>query len=457
MEYAQKYIDFTYQNPTAYHAVKTIGKIFEAEGFTFLSEKNSWSALKPGKYYTTRSGTSLAAFVVGLDWKPLKGVGAVGCHIDSLTLKLKPVSKKGNEEGYQLLGVAPYSGGLSDKWFDRDLGYGGRVIIKKDGKTYTKLVDSTPQPIAKIASLAPHFGLVLDGPFNKETEMVPIIGYSDETDPEPTEDELKAPLIKNHSLRLLRHVAKLAGVEVADLYQLDLDLFDVQKGTIAGLDDDFLVVPRMDDKICSYAAVYGLIESLDELTSDLFSVVVLFDNEEIGSLTRQGAAGGLFEAVVERTASALFADQNTLVLKRLIYANSILLSADVTHLLDPNFVSAYLKNHSPVPNTGIAIGLDSNGNVATDNVGTALIEQIAERNGDVVQYFNIRNDSRSGGTIGPTLSSHTGVRTIDVGICQLAMHSIRAATGSKDLGLGIQFFKHFLVDWRKVYDNFGDL
>ncbi|CAI4610528.1 Lap4p [Saccharomyces cerevisiae AWRI796] len=238
---------------------------------------------------------------------------------------------------------------------------------------------------------------------------------------------------------------------------MDLDLFDVQKGTIGGIGKHFLFAPRLDDRLCSFAAMIALIcyaKDVDTEESELFSTVTLYDNEEIGSLTRQGAKGGLLESVVERSSSAFTKKAVDL---HTVWANSIILSADVNHLYNPNFPEVYLKNHFPVPNVGITLSLDPNGHMATDVVGTALVEELARRNGDKVQYFQIKNNSRSGGTIGPSLASQTGARTIDLGIAQLSMHSIRAATGSKDVGLGVKFFNGFFKHWRSVYDEFGEL
>lgn len=180
----------------------------------------------------------------------------------------------------------------------------------------------------------------------------------------------------------------------------------------------------------------------------------MYDNEEVGSLTRQGAKGGLLESVVERVVANLFSD---VARTRTAFANSIIISADVTHMLNPNFNSVYLENHKPKPNVGITLSLDSNSHMATDVVGTALVEELGRLNGDKIQYFQIKNNSRSGGTIGPSLSSQTGARTIDMGIAQWAMHSIRASTGSKDIGLAVKFFKGFYNNWRQVYDKFDDL
>lgn len=457
----QDYIDFTYENPTIYHVVSTLSKKLTANGFSYVSEKSSWTDLKPGKYFTSRNGSSMVAFVVGKDWTPAKGAGIIGSHIDALTVALKPNSTKSKVDGYELLGVANYAGTLRDTWWDRDLGLGGRLLVKKDGKITKQLIDSTPFPIAKIPTLAEHFGAPAAGPFNKETQVVPVIGFSTEAEVPATEEEKAAPLYGKHSLKLLRYMAKLAGVSVKDIHQSDLQLYDVQKGTIGGLEEDFLFAPRIDDRICSYAALTSLIECSNEdlINSDAFSMVGLFDNEEIGSATRTGIKGGLIESTVGRVLSSDYYKTSTTIEEclQLTYANTIILSADVNHLFNPNFPNVYLEHHKPLPNTGVTLALDPNGHMATDSIGVSLMEELARINGDTLQYFQIRNDSRSGGTIGPSISLQTGARTIDLGIPQLSMHSIRATTGSKDVGLGIKFFKGFFANWRATYDHYDDL
>lgn len=458
------YIDFTYENPTIYHVVKHFADKLTAAGFTYLPEKKSWLEVTPGKYFTHRNGSCLAAFVVGKDWTPDRGVGVIGSHVDSLTVTLKPNSTKEKVQGYDLLGVAPYAGTLVPVWWDRDLGVGGRLLVKdsESGEVAQKLVDSTPHPIAKIPSLAPHFGAPSQGPFNKETQAVPVIGFSGSVEAEATDAEKSAPLYGKHPLKLLRYIAKKAGVAVESILQWDLQLYDVQKGTQGGLDNEFIFAPRVDDRVCSFSAITSLIaaEAAGQISSDEFALVGLFDNEEIGSATRQGIKGQLIESVVARVLdSSYFNESGADISEKLkvTYANTIILSADVNHLVNPNFDSVYLEHHKPVPNKGIVIALDPNGHMATDGVGLALMEELGRLNGDELQYFQIRNDSRLGGTIGPSISLQTGARTIDLGIPQLSMHSIRATLGSKDIGLAIKFFRGFFANWRKTYDQYGDL
>ncbi|CCH45218.1 hypothetical protein BN7_4799 [Wickerhamomyces ciferrii] len=471
LTYADAYIEFTKQNPTTYHVVQYFAKLLEANGFKYLSEKENWegSLKSEGLYYTIRNGTNVGAFAVGENWKPENGIGIIGSHIDALTAKLKPVSKKEKVDGYELLGVANYAGGLSPAWFDRDLGIGGRVLVRVEDKESTtgfkvisKLVSSAPKPIARISTLAEHFGQVAAPPYDKETKAIPVIGFNPGPDAEPTKDEKKSPVIDKHPLELLRFIAELAEVSVKDIVQLDLDLFDVQPGTKGGLRDDFIYAPRIDDRVCSFAAIHSLVESFKEgIPEGSFSQVLLYDNEEVGSNTRQGAQSNLINTLTENVIQKYIESNNTSAsvgnLTKVAFANTLLLSADVNHLLNPTYKGEYLENHYPVPNKGITLSLDPNGHMVTDSVGLSIVEQIAELNGDELQRFHIKNGARSGGTIGPYISSHTGARTVDLGISQLSMHSIRAAIGVKDVGLGIKFFNGFFKYWQGVNKSFGDL
>lgn len=177
-DYTQPFLDFINGNPTVFHAVEHFASRLRSTGFTKLSERDQWkSELKRGgKYYVTRNGSSLVAFTIPFRYVPGKGAAIVVGHIDALTAKLKPVSKKPDSHGYVQLGVAPYAGALNSTWWDRDLGVGGRVVIKNsNGRIETKLV-KLDYPIARIPTLAPHFGSAASGPFNPETQMVPIVG-----------------------------------------------------------------------------------------------------------------------------------------------------------------------------------------------------------------------------------------------------------------------------------------
>ncbi|KAK9462186.1 peptidase M18 [Lipomyces oligophaga] len=451
--YTTSFIEFMYDNPTTYHACEEFADMLTRAGFIYLSERVSWDnkVEKGGKYFTTRNGSSLVAFVIGKNYVGGNGAGMVACHIDALCAKVKPISKKPAVEGYTQIGAAPYAGAMSMTWWDRDLGIAGRVVVKDPatGIIKTKLF-KLGHPIARIPTLAPHFGTASQPPFNAETNTTPIIGLepADPSENELRPEEVNAPLAGRHNIRLLRLIAKELAVPVSAMLNCDLELFDTQKGTVGGLDKEFMFCPRIDDKICAYAAVNGLLNSCDEyaVTGRSINVIALFDDEEIGSLLRQGARGGLLESSLARVVGPLGGEATMAQ----TYANSFLISADVIHAYNPNFGYAYLPYHTPRPNVGVTVSCDPNGHMTTDAESTAFMEEVARRSNNTLQYFQIRNDSRSGGTVGPMLSSSMGCRSIDMGIPQLAMHSIRAAAGSRDVLLGVRLFQAFYEEWEDV-------
>lgn len=449
-EYTEDFLGFMASSPTTFHAIEHVGQRLNDAGFCHLSERDSWTdrVSSGSRFFTTRNGSSLLAVVVGKDFKPGNGAAIIGAHIDALTTKVKPISVKEPKDGFAQIGIAPYAGALSRQWWDRDLGIAGRVIVRQgNGAVRSELVH-VPHPIATIPSLAPHFGAPADGPFNKETQMVPVMGLWGEEPEVPTDSEKRSPLYGKHNLRLLRTIAKYAGVTVEDMLQVELEMFDTQHGTVGGLERDLIFCPRIDDKICSFAAINGMLESLDALTnSSTLNIVALYDNEEIGSLQKQGAQGNLLEGSIDRI---LCQFGSTDELKRLTFANSFFASFDVCHAVNPNFSELYLEHHKPKLNTGVGMYFDPNGHMTTDSVSSSIVEEVARRTNNTVQYFHIRNDSRSGGTIGPYISSKSGMRAADLGIPQLSMHSIRATTGAKDVYLGVKFCKNFFETWNEV-------
>lgn len=419
-----------------------------------LSTRDSWAGkVQPGgKYWVTRNGSSLIAFTVGKAYKPGNGVAMIGGHIDALTAKLKPVSTKPNRAGYVELGVAPYAGALNQTWWDRDLSIGGRVVVRDEetGKTATRLV-KLDWPIARIPTLAPHFGVGMMGQNNKETQAVPIIGLenSGTTPVEPLGPA--GSFVNTQPPRLVQLIAKQLGIQsYGSIVNWELELFDSQPAQTGGMDREFIFAGRIDDKLCSWAALTGLLAASDNDDEGTIKLVALFDDEEIGSLLRQGARGNFLPLVVERTVEALNPDSYGPGLLGQTYARSFLLSADVTHAGNPNFTEKYLGEHIPQLNVGVVVCADSNGHMTTDAVSTAILQRVGQLAGCQTQLFQIRNDSRSGGTIGPALSSMMGVRAADAGLPQLSMHSVRATTGSLDPGLGVKFFKGFLDLWEKV-------
>ncbi|KAF2096277.1 aspartyl aminopeptidase [Rhizodiscina lignyota] len=461
--YAKPFCDFLTNNPTVFHAVSSIASDLSSAGFTKLSERDVWKPKRGGKYYVERNGSALIAFEVGAHYEPGNGVAILAGHVDALTAKLKPVPKKSTVAGYDMLGVAPYAGSLNSTWWDRDLGIGGRVLVKESsGKIATKLV-KLDWPIARIPTLAPHFGAAAAGPFNKETQMVPIIGIdlsssstsSAEPAFQPSPSLAPSTFTSTQPEKLVRAIAGELNIsDYSTIVNWELELFDVQPATLLGIDKEFISACRIDDKLCSWSAIQGLLESVDDPNSSIIKLVGLFDDEEIGSLLRQGARGNYLPSVIERVVTSFDSSTPQLILQT--YANSFMVSSDVTHAVNPNFLGSYLEHHSPRLNTGLTVAADSNGHMTTDAVSTAILTRCCDIAGQKLQVFQIRNDSRSGGTVGPMLSAAMGVRAIDAGMAQLSMHSIRAMTGAEDPGLGVKAFKAFLDNFEKVDQEFRE-
>ncbi|KAI4271240.1 MAG: hypothetical protein L6R35_006557 [Caloplaca aegaea] len=475
--FATPFLKFISENPTVFHAVAELAKRLELRGFTKLSAREQWSTKIRigGKYYVERNGSSIIAFAVGSNYTAGNGAAVIASHVDAITTKVKPIPTKPTKAGYLQLGIAPYAGGLSKTWWDRDLGIGGKVLVKDQstGKIETKLF-KLDWPIARIPTLAPHFGAPADDPNpNPETQMVPIIGLDDsEAGPSMTND---SSLIggSTHAFtstqppRLVRAITNHLQIDHQDIVNWELEVFDTQPAQLGGLDKEFIFAPRIDDKLCAFAAIEALIASTDEgetaygnvsgpaNDNSIIKIVGCFDDEEIGSLLRQGARSNFLPDTIARIGATFTGGHSIPEYISQTYANSFMISADVSHAVNPNYLDVYLENHAPRMNVGVAVQADPNGNTTTDSISTAFLQRVAEKCDSKLQVFQIRNDSRSGGTVGPMLSSAMGMRAIDAGLPQLSMHSIRATCGNLDPGLGVKLFKGFFDHFEEVDAEFS--
>lgn len=463
-DYSKPYCEFMTSNPTIFHVIKSFSEQLEQHGYKHLSERAVWTSelKRGGKFYCTRNGSALIAFHIGKNYQSGNGMAIVAGHADALTAKLKPVSKLPNKAGFQQLGVAPYAGGMGPTWWDRDLGIGGRVLVRDPhtAKVETKLV-KLDWPIARIPTLAPHFGAPSNGPFNQETQMCPVIGIDNsdlfEQVTDASGDIKPGSFASTQPEKLVKIISKAIGVtDYNTIVSWELELFDSQAAQLGGLEKDMIFAGRIDDKLCCYAAQEALLASSDSTSTGTVKMVGMFDDEEIGSLLRQGARSDFMSSVMERITETFATETYGPNLLSQTVANSFLVSSDVIHAVNPNFLNVYLENHAPRLNVGVAVSADSNGHMTTDSVSYAIFKRVAERCGCTLQIFQIRNDSRSGGTIGPMTSARIGMRAIDCGIPQLSMHSIRATTGSLDPGLGVKMFKGFFDHFEEVDKEFTD-
>lgn len=404
----------------------------------------------------------------------------VGTHTESPSLRVKPVSKR-SADGFLQVGVETYGGGMWHSWFDRDLGIAGRIMVRGgDGMITQKLVKIN-KPICRIPSLAIHLGDHSPFDFNKETNLFPILGLvsaelnrtgkSEDARHEDCDSGPLKPVSERHHSQLISLIAQDAGVAAEDILDLEMSLFDTQNACIGGLNDEFINSARLDNLGMTYCAVEGLIQSLHNpavLDQDsTIRMVACFDHEEIGSRSAQGADSDMLPSVLRRLSQLPIGEHGDVrdsTLFEQSIAKSLLVSSDMAHSVNPNYSAKYESEHKPHMNEGPVIKINANARYATNSPGIVLLQEVARRakatswqpsdarnkTGVPLQVFVVRNDSRCGSTIGPLLSSKLGLRTIDIGNAQLAMHSIRETCGAYDVEYSVNLFDSF-------YNHYGSL
>ncbi|KAG7887162.1 hypothetical protein KL925_004791 [Ogataea polymorpha] len=470
--YAQGFIDFVNASPTPYHVVDTVKKQLQQAGFEELSERNNWDGfIKRGsKYYVTRNGSSIIAFTIGGSYQPGNGVSIVGGHTDSPVLRIKPISDQ-RKEGYIQVGVETYGGGIWHTWFDRDLSVAGRVFVNESGKYVSKLV-KIQKPILRIPTLAIHLTKerYTKFEFNKETQFKPIAGQYQERSKDAagccggeqlSEDEYQSlkSVVQRHSKELLDLIAADLSVDVAQIEDFELILYDTQQSTIGGLSNEFIFSPRLDNQVTCYCATQGLINSVQTLDrQEGIQMISLFDHEEIGSLSAQGADSSFLPNILERLTrpTSLTIDGNEYGPNNVAssyfletMAKSFILSSDMAHGVHPNYTENYESLNKPRLNSGPVIKVNANQRYVTNSPGIVLLKKVADLAKVPLQLFVVRNDSPCGSTIGPMVSAKLGVRTLDLGNPQLSMHSIRETCGSHDVEKLVALFENF---FERFYD-----
>lgn len=419
-------LEFIDRSPTPFHAVAELGRMLKAGGFAELDEADAWDLAPGGKYYATRNGSSLAAFVVGSRPPETAGFKIIGAHTDSPNLRIKP-NPAYEKNGYVQLGVEVYGGVLLSTWTDRDLSLAGRVVLKSGKREPATRLVKIDRPVLRIPQLAIHLnrsvndkGLVL----NQQTHLPPILALTrDKTKP--------GDVLKNL-------LAGEIGCKAEDIASMELSLYDVQKGAFAGAEGEFLFAPRLDNLASCHAAATALLESgrADAATRAL----VFYDNEEVGSQTAQGADSPFLKDVLERV---LLASPNPREAFLRAMARSFLVSADMAHAVHPNYPELHDANHLPVVNKGPVIKSNAGQRYATDGPASAYFESLCERAGVAAQKFVMRSDLACGSTIGPIAAANLGIRAVDVGNPMLSMHSAREMAGAKDHWDIIRAFKEF--------------
>ena len=419
------YID---QSPTPYHAViETAGRL-EAVGYSLLEEGDAWT-LSPGdRRYVIRAGGSIAAFEVGSTAPAEAGFRVIGAHTDSPNLRIKP-SPDVREYGYHQLAVEPYGGVLLHTWLDRDLTIAGRVTLAIDGETETRLVDFE-RPLLRVPNLAIHLYRELNQEglkLNAQRHLSPLLGLGDDAD-----------FVEMLCAELGREGAM---VDRDQVLAFDLMTYDTQRSVRSGANGEFIHAPRLDNLASSHAGIEALIQAGAAGPSAATRVVVLYDHEEVGSRSTQGAGGTFLADTLERIAiGAKGSDAESMA--RAV-SRSWLISADMAHAIHPNYADRHEPGHRPKLGAGPVIKTNSNQAYATDAESAGFFASLCARVGVTPQNFVTRSDLGCGSTIGPISAARVGIRTVDVGNPMLSMHSVREMAASADVDPMIEVLAEF--------------
>lgn len=403
--------DFLQQSPTPWHATQNMAQRLEQAGFTRLEETANWQ-LAPGKrYYVTRNDSSLIAFQ--LPAGKLSSLRMLGAHTDSPGLHLKPNATH-YSAGWLQLGVQVYGGVLLAPWFDRELGLAGRVHVRHaDGRLESVLLN-VAQPVAMIPSLAIHMDRDVNAgrTINPQTQMAPVLLQSNDLE---LNDLLAQWLEAQHGLRAV------------DIVDFELGFYDVQPPALVGVRQELLASARLDNLLSCFVGL----EALLACDGEQGALLVANDHEEVGSASACGAQGPFLGDVLKRLNGQVGGGSEESLIQ--LIQSSLMISCDNAHALHPNFRDKHDERHGPVINGGPVIKVNASQRYATNSVTGALFRDVCREADVPVQSFVTRADMGCGSTIGPITATEVGVPTIDVGLPQWAMHSIRETSGTRDV------------------------
>lgn len=422
---ARNLLEFINSSPVNFLAVKNVAETLEAAGFHKVDPTEKWEIAKGGKYYLTKNSSAIFAFVVGKG-EPSAGFRIISAHSDSPCMRIKPHAEMLCPGGVVKLNVEVYGGPILYTWFDRPLSVAGRVMLRTDDpfRPATKII-RIDRPILTIPHLAIHFNRsVNDGnPLSRQKDMLPVIALVKDT---AEKDNM-----------LLNLVAQEAGVKPEDILDFDLSLFDTTPGCLLGLNQEFISCGRLDDLSMVHAAMTALISG----TSDTQTrVMAIFDNEETGSGTKQGAASPVLDNLLRRLTDSIGGSDEDYF--RAI-DNSFMISADNAHGVHPNYVEKQDPTNHPALGGGPVIKINANCKYMTDADSAAVFRSICERAGVPYQYFVNHSDVAGGSTLGNILTSQIPLRGVDMGAAIWAMHSIRETASAADHAMIIKAFTTF--------------
>lgn len=414
-KFVENMLDFIYESPTQFNAVAVSAEMLEKNGFEKLNPKENWKLEVGKKYYTTKNSSALVAFKVNSDEVEKEGFRIIGSHTDSPGFRIKPNAEMESCGAYLKLNTEGYGGMILSTWLDRPLAMAGRVFLRGENpfKPVEKIVNIN-KPVCIIPNLAIHMNRSInDGyKYNKQTDMLPLVGLINE--------QLEKD---NYMVKLL---ASELDVEIEEIIDFDIFLYEYEKGCFTGANEEFISTGRLDNLSMYYSSVEAL---LDSDSKSGISIAVGFDNEEVGSSTKQGADSNMLLNILERICISLGKDRQQFFEA---IENSFIISSDLAHAVHPNVNGMADPTNRPVMGKGPVIKVHAGQAYTSDGYSISVYKEICRECGVEYQEFVNKSDQRGGSTIGPISSTHIDIPSVDIGAPILSMHSIRELGCSED-------------------------
>ncbi|WP_446897781.1 M18 family aminopeptidase [Clostridium sp. LBM24168] len=423
---ANELIEYIYESPTSFHATKNAAVLLEKCGFVELFEGDSWKLEKGGKYFMTKNQSALVAFILGNGEVEDDGFRIVAAHTDSPGFRIKPNADIEVEKSYVKLNTEVYGGPILNTWMDRPLSMAGRVVLKgKDPLRPCIRFINVKRPLMVIPNLAIHMNrdVNLGIKLNSQKHLLPLLALAD-----------TAVSDQNYLTGIISDELSVDSEQILDF---DLFLYEFEKGKIVGANDEFISSGRLDDLSMVYSGIKAISNSKVKNSTN---VMVCFDNEEVGSTTKQGANSPMLLSILERIAFNLGKSKEEFYRG---ISKSFIISSDLGHALHPNYQEKSDPVNRPIINRGPIIKINASQSYTTDSVSSAVYKEICHRACVPVQVFVNRSDERGGSTIGPISSSHVNMMSLDMGIAILSMHSIRELGGVNDYLYSLSSFEEF--------------
>ncbi|HHU93216.1 MAG TPA: M18 family aminopeptidase [Halanaerobiaceae bacterium] len=419
-------LDFIYKSPTAFQVADNLNNILRDNGFIELEETEEWSLEKNKKYFVRKNDSALIAFRTGKEDPARAGFRIIAAHSDSPGLKIKPAPELIEAGQYLKLNTEVYGGPILNTWLDRPLAIAGRISYQGDNPLFpeSKLININ-KALALIPNLAIHLNPEVNKgvELNRQKELLPLIKMM--------EEELEKD---NYLLSL---ISAESGIPTGRILDFELYLYEYEKGTVCGVNEEFISSARLDNLAMVHAGLNSLLRAEEH---DSTQVLVVFDNEEVGSMTKQGADSPFLANSLERIALAYSYSRENYFRS---LANSFMISADMAHAVHPNYPEKHDPSNKNYLNQGPVIKLSANQSYTSDSNSVAVCKELCHRAGIPYQIFVNRSDQRGGSTIGPVSASQLNIRSVDIGNPLLAMHSIREMAGVKDHYYMISLFTEF--------------